>query len=127
MGWGMRLKSGNADVPRFQTRGHVGMVIGCEAEARGRAAIAGAAVRSAGFDEPVRVVWSYEVRPPTDVMAITSLPDAARISRHLPPGAATRHLKRLRLCRDAVSTLPLVPVQAKPVCPLATMRDLAPQ
>ena len=48
------------------------------------------AVRGGMCDEPGKVTDHPHVRPPTDVMAITSLP---RCTRHLPPGAATRHLK----------------------------------
>ena len=48
------------------------------------------AVRGGMYDEPGKVTDHPHVRPPTDVMAITSLP---RCTRHLPPGAATRHLK----------------------------------
>jgi hypothetical protein len=42
--------------------------------ASGRAAIAMAAVRNGRFDEPGEVTDLSGVRPPTDVMAITSLP-----------------------------------------------------
>jgi hypothetical protein len=49
-----------------------------------------AAVRRRTRHEPGKVTDYTGVRPPTDVMVITSLP---RYTRHLPPGAATRHLK----------------------------------
>jgi len=44
--------------------------------ALGRAAIAMAAVLSATRVEPGKVTEHSKIRPPTDVMAITSLPDA---------------------------------------------------
>jgi hypothetical protein len=63
------------------------------------------AVRSRASVEPGEVTDLSDIRPPTDVMAITSLPMTPSqssgflspfdwlASRHLPPGAATRHLK----------------------------------
>ena len=71
----------------------------------GRAVIAMTAVRSRASVEPGEVTDLSDIRPPTDVMAITSLPMTPSqssgflspfdwlASRHLPPGAATRHLK----------------------------------
>ena len=56
-----------------------------------------AAVRHVTLDLPGRLSDHSNVRPPTDVIAITSLPDASLNTRHLPPGAATCHPKRLRL------------------------------
>ena len=53
-----------------------------------------AAVRRGRCVEPSMIFGHSGVRPPTDVMAITSLPKATYHARHLPPGAATRHPKR---------------------------------
>ena len=60
------------------------------------------AVRIGAHVEPGKVTDLSDIRPPTDVMAITSLPHArahhpisgsplSAHPRHLPPGAATRH------------------------------------
>ena len=74
--------------------------------ASGRAVIAMTAVRIGAHVEPGKVTDLSDIRPPTDVMAITSLPHAranhpvsgsplsAIHPRHLPPRAATRHPKR---------------------------------
>ena len=72
--------------------------------ALGRAVIAMTAVRIGARIEPGKVSDLSDIRPPTDVMAITSLPHAranhpvsgfplSAHPRNLPPGAATRHLK----------------------------------
>ncbi len=42
----------------------------------GRAVIAMTAVRRRAFHDPGKVIVHFDVRPPTDVMAITSLPRA---------------------------------------------------
>ena len=61
----------------------------------GRAVIAMTAVRRRACREPARNTDHSDVRPPTDVMAITSLPGV-----HYAANAG------IRLCRDAVPTLP---------------------
>jgi hypothetical protein len=50
--------------------------------ASGRAVIAMTAVRNGKPDEPGKVTDRSEVRPPTDVMAITSLPFTSRNPRN---------------------------------------------
>ena len=49
----------------------------------GRAAIAMAAVRSGGRESPGMVFADSDIRPPTDVMAITSLPGFAVTQREI--------------------------------------------
>ena len=80
-----------APEPGYPHQGPDGRDLGPESVlGLGRAAIAMAAVRRRTRHEPGKVTDYTGVRPPTDVMVITSLP---RYTRHLPPGAATRHPK----------------------------------
>ena len=53
--------------------------------ALGRAAIAMAAVRSSARVEPGKFTDHSKIHPPTDVMAITSLPDPTRAARGAAP------------------------------------------
>ena len=56
----------------------------------GRAVIAMTAVRIDARVEPGKVTDLTSIRPPTDVMAITSLPYA--LTRHLHPGLPPKNL-----------------------------------
>ena len=76
------------------------------------------AVRIRTCLERGKVTDLSDLRPPTDVMAITSLPQvpanhpvsgfplSVYLSRHLPPGAATRHLKCVHIGQHVVLSHP---------------------
>ena len=65
---------GHVDTGRCRAQRETGNRMGCIAW--GRAVIAMTAVRIRAYVEPGRVTDLSDVRPPTDVMSITSLPMA---------------------------------------------------
>ena len=81
--------------------------MGRDVSALGRAAIAMAAVRRRACREPGKITDHPDVRPPTDVMAITSLPRA--LGRGVaPPLPGVHHAadEGIRLGQHVVLSLP---------------------